>query len=528
MASAGAGHGNEPSGTEGIPPSGAIVGGKFVVTQVLGVGGMGVVVAARHSQLGQSVAIKFLQRSAAKNVDSVNRFLREARACVGLQSAHVVRVMDVGTLDDGLPYMVMEHLQGTDLGQLLEARRVLPIEEAVDYLLQSMEAIAEAHCLGIVHRDLKPSNLFVTSRPDGSPLVKVLDFGISKATGAGVELAALTATTTIMGSPFYMSPEQVRSTKNVDARTDVWALGVILYELLAGARPFEAETVTGLCAKIVADPPEPLRSRRPEVPLALEDVLMHCLEKDLKRRFQSVAELAAAIKPFASSEGRTSADRISRIGGTQRGPQWSAQATVRSPSGSQPQALNVTPPRPPNFTPPESPNVTPPQSPNFTPSQSRDALAENVTGAVGYAETVASRQTTRAGTRRWIIVAAAALAFMGVLAMIGFGSMRPRADGTSPAAVGSGPNATNSTAGRRDPAPTSALGSSLAASVPPVAAESASPATAPNSVAPPAEPSASAVAEPARSKAPVVRAVSTKPHAVPAKTTGDDLLLDRK
>ncbi len=334
MTAEGVGHANEPSGTEGIPPLGAMVGGKFVVEQILGVGGMGVVVAARHSQLGQSVAIKFLQRSAAKSEDSVNRFLREARACVGLQSAHVVRVMDVGTLEDGLPYMVMEHLHGTDLGQLLEARRVLPMEEAADYLLQSMEAIAEAHCLGIVHRDLKPSNLFVTSRPDGSPLVKVLDFGISKATGAGVEAAALTATTTIMGSPFYMSPEQVRSTKNVDARTDVWALGVILYELLAGARPFEAETVTGLCAKIVADPPEPLRSRRPEVPLALEDVLMHCLEKDLKRRYQSVAELAAALKPFASSEGRTSADRISRIGGAQRGPQWSAQATARSPSGS--------------------------------------------------------------------------------------------------------------------------------------------------------------------------------------------------
>ena len=501
MGSQGAGHANEPSGTEGIPPSGAIVGGKFVVEQVLGVGGMGVVVAARHSQLGQSVAIKFLQRSAALNVDSVNRFLREARACVGLQSAHVVRVMDVGTLDDGLPYMVMEHLQGTDLGQLLEVRRVLPIEEAVDYLLQSMEAIAEAHCLGIVHRDLKPSNLFVTSRPDGSPLVKVLDFGISKATGAGVELAALTATTTIMGSPFYMSPEQVRSTKNVDARTDVWALGVILYELLAGARPFEAETVTGLCAKIVADPPEPLRSRRPEVAFALEDVLMHSLEKDLKRRYQSVAELAAALKPFASSEGKTSADRISRIGGAQRGPQWSSQATVRSPSGSLheppaalPLGVDPAPARPSRLNSPPA------------------ALAENVAGGAGYAQTVPSGQTRRRAPRRWIVVAGA-IALLCVLAIIGVGSMlsRGRVD-----------------AGRSDPAPTSALGSSPAAGAPPIATETASSAEASMSVAPPTEPSATVVAEPARGKAPVVRAVSTKPHAVPAKTTGDDLLLDRK
>jgi len=488
---------HEPSGTEGIPPSGAIVGGKFVVEQVLGVGGMGVVVAARHAQLGQSVAIKFLQRNAAKSADSVNRFLREARACVGLQSAHVVRVMDVGTLEDGLPYMVMEHLQGSDLGQLLEARRSLPIQEAVDYLLQSMEAIAEAHCMGIVHRDLKPSNLFVTSRPDGSALVKVLDFGISKATGGALEAGALTATTTIMGSPFYMSPEQVRSTKNVDARTDVWALGVILYELLAGARPFEAETVTGLCAKIVADPPEPLRSRRPDVPLALEDVLMHCLEKDLKRRYQSVAELSVALRPFASSEGMTSAARISRIGGMQRGPGLSVQATVRSPSGSIPQSPDVPPPE-----------TGRPHSPR--------ALAENVMGAAEYAETMASGRPAPAPTRRWIVVAAA-IALLSALALIVAGSMRSRG---------------RVDAGRGDPAPTSALGSSPAAGAPPVATENPSPAEAPKAVAPPTEPSSAAppsvALEPARGKPPVTQAVSAKPRTAPAKTAADDLLLDRK
>jgi eukaryotic-like serine/threonine-protein kinase len=517
MTARGVGPGEEPSGTEGIPPLGALVGGKFVVEQVLGVGGMGVVVAARHSQLGQSVAIKFLQRTAAKSPDSVNRFLREARACVGLQSAHVVRVMDVGMLEDGLPYMVMEHLQGADMGQILEAGRVLRIEEVVDYLLQSMEAIAEAHSLGIVHRDLKPSNLFVTAGPDGSPLVKVLDFGISKATGLGAELAALTATTAIMGSPFYMSPEQVRSTKNVDARTDVWALGVILYELLAGARPFEAETVTGLCAKIVADPPEPLRSRRPDVPLALEDVLMRCLEKDVKRRYQSVAELAVAIKAFASSEGRTSADRIARIGGTQRAAQWSAQATARSPSGSRLQSPNAAPVSFDNAA-----DGTSPAAPHSPPG----ALAENVSGPAGYAETVASRQTTRAVAKRWMIVAAA-IALLCVLGVIGIGSMRQRAEGTSPAVLERDRNPTNAAAVRGDPAPTSALGSSFAASAPPVAAENSAPPEAAKSVAPPAERPPAAM-EPPRGKAPVTHAVGAKPHGIPVKTVPDDLLLDRK
>ena len=234
------------TGLDGIPLPGEMVGGKFIVERVLGIGGMGVVVAARHMQLGQSVAIKFLRRSAATSPESVNRFLREARASVGLQSAHVVRVMDVGTLDDGLPFMVMEHLNGTDLGQSLEMRGVLPVAEAVDCLVQAMDAVAEAHSLGIVHRDLKPSNLFLTARTDGSPLVKVLDFGISKGVDTGGQRVDLTSTSMVLGSPLYMSPEQVRSTKSVDTRTDVWALGVILYELVAGVPPFEAETVTGL------------------------------------------------------------------------------------------------------------------------------------------------------------------------------------------------------------------------------------------------------------------------------------------
>jgi len=305
---------------EGIPKAGDVIGGKFVVEKVLGVGGMGVVVSASHAQLGQKVAIKFLRKNANKAPEAVNRFLREARAAVGLHSAHVVRVMDVGVLDDGMPYMVMEHLIGTDLHQLLEERKTLPVSDAVDFLLQGMEAIAEAHTMGIVHRDLKPANLFLARSPDGSPLVKVLDFGISKAMGSISQEQSLTATSAIMGSPLYMSPEQLRSSKNVDARTDVWALGVMLYELLVGRLPFEAETVTGLCAKIVADAPTPLRQIDPGLSAELEAVVLRCLEKDVSRRIASVVELAAALQPFASTEGKRAVDRIGRIGGVPSGP----------------------------------------------------------------------------------------------------------------------------------------------------------------------------------------------------------------
>src|SRR3984957_9184121 len=236
--------GNEelPEALRGMPRIGDVVGRKFVVEDVLGVGGMGVVLGARHVHLGQKVAVKLLLRSAAKHTDAVTRLLREARAAVDLQSTHVVRVMDVGTLDDGLPYMVMEHLTGSDLSAVLQQRKALPVEEAIDYALQAMEAIAEAHTVGLVHRDLKPANLFLTRRPDGSGLIKVLDFGISKATESSPRDQSLTATAAIMGSPVYMSPEQLRSSKNVDARTDIWALGIILYELVSGRTPFEDET----------------------------------------------------------------------------------------------------------------------------------------------------------------------------------------------------------------------------------------------------------------------------------------------
>src|SRR5258708_827003 len=212
---------------------GDILAGKYRVEQVLGKGGMGVVVAATDTQLERRVAIKFLLPEYAEHKEASQRFLREARAAVKIHSEHVARVIDVGTMENGAPYMVMEYLQGTDLAGTLDERVTLPVEEAVAYVLEACDAIAEAHSVGIVHRDLKPANLFLASQPDGSIKIKVLDFGISKAmmTTTGMD-PSLTRTTSMMGSPLYMSPEQMRSAKHVDPRTDVWALGVILYESL--------------------------------------------------------------------------------------------------------------------------------------------------------------------------------------------------------------------------------------------------------------------------------------------------------
>ncbi|MEO7033048.1 MAG: protein kinase [Polyangiaceae bacterium] len=293
---------------------GQILAGKFRIERVLGQGGMGVVVAATHLQLDQRVALKFLLPEALSNPEAVERFAREARAAVRIKSEHVARVSDVGTLESGSPYMVMEYLEGQDLAGWVRESGAMAVTDAIEFLLQACEAIGEAHALGIVHRDLKPANLFVTRRADGSPCIKVLDFGISKLTlpGGGADLG-MTKTSTVMGSPLYMSPEQMSSTRNVDMRTDIWALGVILYELLTGHVPFDAETMPQLCGMILQDPPRPIRDLRPDVPEALSDVILRCLEKPRDRRFANVGELAAALAPLGSAAARRSAERISRV-----------------------------------------------------------------------------------------------------------------------------------------------------------------------------------------------------------------------
>ncbi len=295
---------------------GTVLAGKYRVERILGTGGMGTVVAAHHLQLDERVALKFLLPQALGSMEAVARFMREARAAVKIKSEHVARVTDVGQLENGAPYMVMEYLDGRDLAAWLTQCGPMPIEQAVDFVLQASEALAEAHALGIVHRDLKPANLFCVQRSDGLLSIKVLDFGISKITNPADRAHAMTKTNSLAGSPLYMSPEHMKSSRTVDARTDIWSLGVILFELIAGRPPFEAEAVTELVMKVAADPPTPLRRYRPDAPVRLEAVVARCLEKDRNNRYQTVAELAVALAEFAPPQSRHLVDRI--VGTVQR------------------------------------------------------------------------------------------------------------------------------------------------------------------------------------------------------------------
>jgi eukaryotic-like serine/threonine-protein kinase len=294
---------------------GDVIAGKYRVEKILGAGGMGVVVAARHVQLDEKVALKFLLPEALGDEQAVARFVREARAAVKIKSEHVARVTDVGTLENGAPYIVMEYLDGGDLAAWLKQRGALPVEQAVEFVLQACVAVAEAHALGIVHRDLKPANLFCVRRADGQLSIKVLDFGISKRIDVirtGAEMG-MTRTGALMGTPLYMSPEQMRSSKDVQQGTDIWALGIILFELMAGRPAFVAESVTELAIKVASEPAPPIRNFRPEVPGGLEAVLLRCLEKHARRRYRNVGELALGLLPFAPKRAAASVERISGI-----------------------------------------------------------------------------------------------------------------------------------------------------------------------------------------------------------------------
>jgi serine/threonine-protein kinase len=284
---------------------------------------MGVVTAATHVGLDQHVAIKFLLPEAMRQEEAVERFLREAKVAAKVKSEHVARVSDVGKLDPGgVPFIVMEYLEGSDLGVLIAEQGKLPIEDVCEIGLQACEALAEVHAAGIVHRDLKPSNLFVTWRADGSPCLKLLDFGISKFTvhpdDASVD-PALTATATIMGSPSYMSPEQLRSTKEVDARTDVWALGAVLYEAVTGKPAFRGETVPQVCFMIGSEEPAAPSSLRAEIPPELERILLACLDKNAETR-ATVVDLARVLAVYAPPRAQASLERVEAVLGAPPGP----------------------------------------------------------------------------------------------------------------------------------------------------------------------------------------------------------------
>jgi serine/threonine-protein kinase len=281
--------------TAAIPQTGEVVAGKYRLERLLGEGGMGIVYEALHLRLRQRCAIKFLHPNGARSAEIVARFEREARAAATLRHPNVVQVLDVDVSESGVPYMVMELLEGQDLSYELEKRGALPIEEAVGYAIVTCRALAHAHDRGVIHRDLKPSNLFICSS-DRS--LKLLDFGISKIADEQEEPANVTSSITVVGTPYYMSPEQVRSLRNVDHRTDIWALGIVLYELITNHVPYEEGGATAIVAAIAADPVPLPRTHLPSIPAALETVIMGALQKDSRNRFRDARAFAEALLPF--------------------------------------------------------------------------------------------------------------------------------------------------------------------------------------------------------------------------------------
>jgi eukaryotic-like serine/threonine-protein kinase len=450
---------------------GDVVADKYRVERVLGRGGMGFVVEATHLQLDQKVALKFLLPEVAAHPEVVGRFVREARAAVKVQSEHVARVLDVGSTPSGAPFMVMEYLRGDDLARLVTERGPLPLQDAVGYVLEACEAIAEAHAIGIVHRDLKPANLFLAERPSGRPIVKVLDFGISKLP-MSVNDAALTKPTTMMGSPSYMSPEQMVAADTVDRRTDVWALGVVLYELLTAKLPFMADTMPELVGAVLQRRPEPIAALRPDAPPEIQAIIDHCLQKEREARYANVAELAAALVPFGPARSDLSLERILHVLGLPPG-------SVRAP------------PRVAQASTAYRPATHPVAEPTFSPTTTHGG-----TGA-------------RGGSRRWIPIAAIAIAAGGIGA---FAIARGRSAST-PARIEAAPSPADSRA-TSYPAPSTEPPRTTLAPVPSAVVE---PSTAPVHETPPAPDHV-----PARVEKTAPRAAPAAPAASASAPAGPD------
>jgi eukaryotic-like serine/threonine-protein kinase len=329
-----------------LPRAGDIIAAKYAIVRVLGEGGMGIVYEASHVRLRQRVAIKMLLPEMLAHPILVERFEREARAAAQLRGRHVARVSDVDATVDGTPYMVMEFLEGWDLQREMESRGPLPFAESVDYVLQACAAMAEAHAVGIVHRDLKPSNLFLAN-DGGIRVVKVLDFGISKVSND--RDVKITDAHAVMGTALYMSPEQVKASHSVDARSDIWALGIILYEAVAGRAPFMG-TPTQIAAAIVTEDAPDVRSFA-QLPPDLATVLHKTLQRDPSNRFSDVRQLAVALAPFAppGSIGRVYAESLigSESGGFRSlvpSPPSSGRALAAAGPDNAPTVMNLAPP----------------------------------------------------------------------------------------------------------------------------------------------------------------------------------------
>jgi serine/threonine protein kinase len=275
--------------------------GRYQVTGVLGSGGMGVVYEAKHLGLGTIVAIKVLRSELVESDEQVARFQNEGRCMAALSGDHVVRVFDAGWLETGLPFLAMERLDGRDLGALVRDCGRLAVSIAVDYALDACAGLAEAHAFGLIHCDVKPSNLFLTTCGVGAPRIKLIDFGIARWIGAAAGGAELLGEELLLGSPSYCSPEQLEDPDSLDERTDIWSLGVVLFEMLTGTSPYSLPTLAEIRTRILSLSRPTVRALRPELDARLASVVERCLEKDRSRRFRSVQELGAALRPFASA-----------------------------------------------------------------------------------------------------------------------------------------------------------------------------------------------------------------------------------
>lgn len=459
--------------TISLLPSGTLIAERFAVQGALGRGGMATVYEAHDLRLRQRVAVKVLAPAFAADPGAVERFLREARAVVALRNRHVVRVLDAGTLPYGAPYLVMEFLDGQNLGAVLASEGPLPFPNVVEYALQALEALAEAHRSGIVHRDLKPDNLMLVRGEDGLSLVKIIDFGISKLIGPEFTLKNLTLDSSFLGSPLYASPEQLRDTGKVDARTDIWSLGVVMYELLTGRAPFDGRSPAALMAAINTATPLRVDDLRGDVPKELANAVMRCLEKDVERRYPSAQDLAVALCAFApNARSRLSVEHIIRV-------------------------QSSAPPPPPPPPPPPTPAraaafAEAPTSPSLPPAWST--------------VTTAPAQPSRAAFgRNAVLVLTALAACGGVVAALALRTQVAKPDGSA----ASSPSGVALAAPAVAPPPVAESQSSRAVA-PPATSASSAPQRAPVSGV-----RARAITTATPSSAPSVSAESSAPRAVP-------------
>ncbi len=466
-----------PVHTGSLPGPGARVAGKYRIERIVGRGGMGIVYAAHHEVLDHRVALKILTPEVAAQPTAVTRFLNEARLAARLRSEHLCQVLDAGVTETGLPYIAMELLEGCDLARLLVDRRApLPPGEAVEYVIQALDAVSEAHARGVIHRDLKPSNLFLTHTPDGRPTVKVLDFGISKVDDAfapeGMAPANLTQSRAIIGSPTYMSPEQIQNIRRTDHRTDIWSLGVILYELMTRTQPFRGETPGEIFVRIIEGQLVPPSQVTAAIPKPLSDIVVRCLRRNVDERFDTVASLAEAIAPFAWYPHAESLARMRHaLGARGRSGEHSAPGTTS--------AAIVPPPR---------------------------------------ASTTAGATQTGAGTKVLIVLAATVPLLL--VALAGTFVVRSMNIGRhEPAATGAG--AVSASTGATEPQPPPVVAATETATATSVA--TAPPAQPPEPAsAPPAEPSAAhqtTAAPTAPAAAPTAPATAAQTPTAPAVTS---------